>query len=192
MFNNKYLVGFTLVELLVVISIIGLLSTILFASFDESRAQARDKARLVALKEMQLAIEQYRSQTGEYPQANCGSATDDYSSNFAGPAPAIYAGVPDFLECVSNAYRAFYIKGLVPDYIARLPFDSKFELENDRGFYYRSDKYSYKLMAYDVVEALTVDSFTHEFARCPSAIGACAGGVPTTTYAVYSPGAEDW
>lgn len=183
--NLKFQIGFTLVELLVVISIIGLLATILFASFDESREQARDKARLVALKEMQLAIEQYKSQYGMYPEIGCGVI---YSSSFSGPGVSTQAG----FETCGSASSSRYIVGLTPDFIPKLSFDPKFEFITDRGFYYRSNKYSYKLMAYDVVEALTVDSFEHEFARCPKPGGACGADVPTTTYAVYSPGAEDW
>jgi hypothetical protein len=70
-----------------------------------------------------------------------------------------------------------------------------FEFENDRGYYYRSDGYSYKLMAYNVVETLTIDSYDDEFARCPSAGGGCPNpidDVTARTYAVYSPGAADW
>lgn len=176
--------GFTLIELLVTLSIIGLLTAILYANFDEARKQSRDKTRLSALKEVQLAIEQYKAQVGSYPLAGCGATT----AQFAGPGTASASGL---ISCASGNTN-FYITGLAPNYIVKLPFDPKFEFVANKGFYYRSDGVSYKLMLYDVVESLTVTSFANEYARCPSATGACSSGVPATTYAVYSIGAEGW
>ncbi len=176
--------GFTLIELLVSLTIIGLLTAILYANFEQAREQSRDKSRLAALKELQLAIEQYKAQTGSYPAAGCGATT----AQFAGPGSASASGLIGCTAAGTNSY----ITGLVPGYIVRLPFDPKFEFDANKGFYYRSDGISYKLMLYDVVETLTVTNFTDEYARCPSATGACGSGVPATTYAVYSYGAEGW
>lgn len=179
--KNK-LSGFTLIELMVVISIIGVLSAILFTNFNDARMQARDKARMSSLKELQLSIELYKSQNGTYPAQGCGGATD-----FAGPG-AGGSGSNGLVSC------ATYITGLVPDFISSLPNDPKFEAEAGRGFYYRTDATgsSYKLMLLDTVETHTITSIGDEFARCPSTGGACASGVPATTYAVYSAGAETW
>jgi prepilin-type N-terminal cleavage/methylation domain-containing protein len=175
--KNYFNTGFTLVELMVVVTIIAILSSILFASFGDARAQSRDKARMTALKELQLSIELYKAQNGTYPTQGCGSGTQ-----FAGPGSATDSS---FSSCVT------YITGLVPDFISVLPADTLYENEANRGFYYRSDGNSYKLMAYDVVETLTV-TLGDEFARCPSTSGACASGIPANTYAVYSAGAESW
>lgn len=179
-FKKEQAKGFSLIELMVVISIIGILATIGYASFDEARQQSRDKVRMASLKELQLSIELYRAQEGRYPAQGCGGA-----STFAGPGP----GGGSFVSC------AAYITGLVPDFISVLPEDPKFEDEANRGFYYQSNGTSYKLMVYDTVEALFVTSAADELARCPSQSGACSvanGGIPTDTYAVYSQGAENW
>ncbi len=176
--------GFTLIELLVSLAIIGLLTAILYANFEQARSQSRDKSRLAALKEVQLAIEQYRAQVGSYPLAGCGATT----ATFAGPGTATVSGLVGCTAVNTNNF----ITGLVPAYIVRLPFDPKFEFVADKGFYYRSDGISYKLMLYDVAESLHVTSFADEYARCPAATGACSSGVPSTTYAVYSIGAEGW
>ncbi len=61
--------GFTLIELLVVISIIGILSAILYASFGSARIEAKNKALKSEIKEVQLALEVYKSQNGRYPAA---------------------------------------------------------------------------------------------------------------------------
>jgi prepilin-type N-terminal cleavage/methylation domain-containing protein len=190
--TSSHRFGFTLIELLVSLTIIGLLTAILYANFEQARSQARDKSRLAALKELQLAVEQYRAQVGSYPLGdftNCGTvASPATTADFVGPGDATLSG---FKACRALGTNN-YINGLSPSYIVRLPFDPKFEFVSDKGFYYRSDGVSYKLMLYDVAESILVTSFADEFARCPSAMGACGSGVPATTYAVYSLGAEGW
>ena len=59
--------GFTIIEMLVVISIIALLSSVLLTSFQEARAKARDAERLREVKEIQNALELYKAQNGQYP-----------------------------------------------------------------------------------------------------------------------------
>lgn len=59
--------GFTLVEILIVISIIGLLSLVVLASLSEARAKSRDNARVSDLKQIELALALYREANGTYP-----------------------------------------------------------------------------------------------------------------------------
>ncbi len=59
--------GFTLVELLIVISIIGVLTTLLMANFIGVRQRARDAQRKSDLRQIQSAFELYRSDQGSYP-----------------------------------------------------------------------------------------------------------------------------
>lgn len=59
--------GFTLVELLIVISIIGVLTTLLMANFIGVRQRARDAQRKSDLRQLQSAFELYRSDQGAYP-----------------------------------------------------------------------------------------------------------------------------
>ena len=196
-YPNQIKEGFSLVELIVVIAIIGLLVSVLYASFDESRKQARDKARMTSLKELQLSIETYRAQYGRYPsRGDCNLPPNQNNPvtgvNFTGPNHTSNMDTSSgFLGCAAT--RPF-IKDLTPSFIGRLPKD-RFDDQPNRGFYYRTDDNgtAYKLMLHDVVETLTVSSFDHDFARCPRQGGACnAATPPGTTYAVYSPGAEDW
>jgi prepilin-type N-terminal cleavage/methylation domain-containing protein len=64
---RRFTNGFTLIELLVVISIIGILASIVYASFGTAREQARNKAMMSELKEVQLALEIYKAQNEQYP-----------------------------------------------------------------------------------------------------------------------------
>ncbi len=185
---KKYTQGFTLIELTVVVAIIGMLSAVLYANFDDARKQARDKARMTSLKELQLAIELYKAQNGSYPTAGCSAGTD----KFAGP------GSENRTDLVSCTGTAQYISqlGFIPDFISALPIDPKSETVSNQGIYYRSDGTSYKLMFLDTVETATVTSYGDEFARCPAVTGSGEGcpssTPPAATYAVYSVGAETW
>lgn len=59
--------GFTLIELLVAISIIGILASFLLANFVGVRQRARDGVRKSDLRQIQSALELYRSDKGSYP-----------------------------------------------------------------------------------------------------------------------------
>ena len=61
--------AFTLIELLVVIAIIGLLSTLSIIALNSARAKARDAKRISDVKQMQVALEMFYNDTGDYPVA---------------------------------------------------------------------------------------------------------------------------
>jgi len=81
--------GFTLIELLVVIAIIGVLAGFLMANFVGVRQRARDGVRKSDLRQIQAALELYRSDKGSYPATSdfpsCGSQFDD-----KGSTPIVY------------------------------------------------------------------------------------------------------
>lgn len=60
-------IGFTLIELMIVISVIGILSTIGMASFQNSQRRSRDAKRKADLEIVRSALEMYRSDLGVYP-----------------------------------------------------------------------------------------------------------------------------
>ncbi len=67
MFKNKKQKGFTLLELLVVIGIIGLLASILVINLTSARRRARDTKRVADLRNLQTAAEDYYGRSGKYP-----------------------------------------------------------------------------------------------------------------------------
>jgi prepilin-type N-terminal cleavage/methylation domain-containing protein len=170
---KKTLYGFTMVELMVVVTIISILAGVMYVNFSDVRAESRDKVRQNTLLEMQVALELYKSQYEVYPDQGC-----DTGSGWAGPGPS---GCDE------------YIVGLAPDFISALPRDLMWENEVGRGYRYQvnASRSAYKLLSYQAAEADLVDDYNHYFSRCPS--NNC-GVVPLedTTYAVYSFGAEEW
>jgi hypothetical protein len=152
---------------------------VVYANFNEARAQSRDKARMVALKEAQLALEFYKAQYGRYPAQGCGGA-----GTFAGPGPA----PTGFASCDD------YMSGMVPDFLPALPRDPSRETQSGVGMYYQTNAAgtAFKLMSYEAAEEIQISGYGDEFARCPRAAGQCAGSFWPNTYAVYSAGAELW
>lgn len=66
--------GFTLVELLVVIVIIGLLSTLAIVALNSARAKARDAKRVSDVKQIQTALELFFNEHNGYPEQTTGIA----------------------------------------------------------------------------------------------------------------------
>jgi prepilin-type N-terminal cleavage/methylation domain-containing protein len=107
--------GFTLVELLVVISIIGLLSTLAVVALNQARVRARDSKRLSDIKQIQTALELHYADQGVYPVEATAitlgeDATDVLTENgfeddTAATGTTVYMKVPlNFAAPVTDGY----------------------------------------------------------------------------------------
>ncbi len=75
--------GFTLIELMVVISIISFMSTIVLASLNEVKDKAIDTVTVSNLQQIDMAIFQYKMDNGNYPpQTNLRSYDCKCNPNF--------------------------------------------------------------------------------------------------------------
>lgn len=89
--------GFTIIELLVVISIIGLLSTVILASLNSARLRARDARRVSDLKQLQVALELYFDKNDKYPS----------TLNASLLTPTYIAVIPNDPSGTAYGYAAF-------------------------------------------------------------------------------------
>jgi len=73
--------GFTLVELMIVISILGLLTTVGLSAYMLTQKTARDSKRQSDLESIRQALEIYRTENGTYSSAGVSNWTDVSSLN---------------------------------------------------------------------------------------------------------------
>ncbi len=92
--NHKPLIkrGFTLLELLVVITIIGLLSSVGLASYTRAQARARDAKRQSDLTSLRNALEIYYAEMNVY--VNTGGAWQDITTPLTALVPTYIKVLP--------------------------------------------------------------------------------------------------
>jgi len=119
--------AFTLVELLVVISIIGLLSTIAIVSLNSARAKSRDTKRMADLKQISTAIELFSDANGYLPRNTAGWCTT--------------------ISDVTNGWGAAFQGDLSP-YLSKVPLDPLYKNTSTDYLYSNVDnKNKYTLCA---------------------------------------------
>jgi prepilin-type N-terminal cleavage/methylation domain-containing protein len=146
---KKFQHGFSLIEIMVVVGIIGILSAVLYVNFSDGSEISRDAQRQADLRTVDTALELYKNKYGEYP-AGCNG-------------PEVWSGhAPDY-DCPSGNQ---YIVGLAPEFIPRLPQDPKLN-GDDSGYVYATNAEGtvYIMKARLTVESENVD-FGHPFQSC--------------------------
>ncbi len=171
---QKYKKGFTIIELLIVIAIIGIIASIVLVQLNTARAKGRDSFRVQSLKEIQKAVELYHTDTGNYPDTG-----DEW---WSGDACTITNTVLNTTEDASvKGYGVDgYIPDLIPTYISALPKDPA--PTNTRCFAYRSDGNEYMFTDQDGAESFNPNT-NHALDR---------KNTDDKSIAVYSDGAVDW
>jgi len=138
-------------ELLLTISIIGILLTIITIGFSGSQAESRDAKRQADLRTVEAALALHKQKYGNYPQG-CNTA-----GSWSGQSGTSHA-------CVGNSE---YIVGLAPEFIPELPRDPR-AVSGDQGYAYlvNAEGTVYKFMARNSVESDDL-SYDHPFQSCP-------------------------
>jgi len=139
--------GFSLVETLVVISIVGILSIIGMGTYFQVSRDGRNTKRKSDLKELQLALEEFKKvNNNRYPQTFITNRSND----------SYWGTCSDFGSHDLTGANG-YIPGLAPEFVNSLPIDPRDgqdNTENDSSclgetacYVYVSDGIDYKLIA---------------------------------------------
>ncbi len=153
--KNKNRSGFSLIELLISITIIAIFLTVITSDFGQSKKMSRDAKRKTDLQNIQSALELYRNKYGRYPEG-CRGYTTNTNIVWSGQKGTTFA-------CSGNRD---YIKDLAPEFIQRLPVDP-LSVSGAHGYVYATNKEGsvYKIMTLDTVETENVNQ-NHSFFRC--------------------------
>jgi type II secretion system protein G len=113
--KNKSLLGFTLVELLVVMAIIGILATVVVGGFRSSQTKGRDTQRKGDLKEIANALELFYQDYGRYPTASGTSISACPYNSSTGVSTACTWGESEFRDTDGSTTKTIYFKVLPGD-----------------------------------------------------------------------------
>lgn len=135
--------GFTIIEIIVVIAIIAVLSSIVMVNVGNARAKARDARRKSEMRGLQKALVMYYAANGSFP-----STGGNYYSSEPGDQVSDNGGN--------------YIPGLTPTYMSGLPRDPRggtSQIQPTCGswkaaYLYRSDGINYKLLSHCAPESI--------------------------------------
>ncbi|HEY0964540.1 MAG TPA: type II secretion system protein [Candidatus Paceibacterota bacterium] len=154
----KRSLGFTLIEVMVVIAIVAILASIVGVNVNDAGKRSRDADRQSDLRMLQSAIELYKNKYGRYPDGCNG--------------PGAWSGqIGTTYDCPGGS--AEYILELAPEFIPALPKDPKLNGASS-GYVYavNSQGTVYKVVAKMTVESNVVTE-QHPMRSCDINPGMC-------------------
>jgi prepilin-type N-terminal cleavage/methylation domain-containing protein len=128
--------GFSLIELLVVISIIGVLSSVVLAGLSSARAKARDARRRIDMNTIYTALVLFQDQYGCLPIITGSTCISGYSEANAGGWD--YSSQGGFLNFLSSA-----------GYVSSVPLDPINDMTGDAT----AGQYAYRYYCYPLASS---------------------------------------
>ena len=127
--------GFTLIEFIVVLTIIALIATFILVSVKSGRARARDGRRLQEISQIVKALQLYWADYGEYPEETCPCADGGFKEK-------------DSWESSDQEPEQF-LEYLTP-YLSEIPLDP-INSRSDKSKFFgpRPEEYFYAYQKYD-------------------------------------------
>jgi len=113
--------GFTIVEIIVAITVVAILATIVIVSYDGIQQRTRDSQRESDITQLKIAIEKYHAENSEYPDA-CGNTSGCSASNLSSYLSPYLDSVPVDPSGSSNQYQ--YVRN-GNSYGLRVNFEAK-------------------------------------------------------------------
>ncbi|MCR4328088.1 MAG: prepilin-type N-terminal cleavage/methylation domain-containing protein [Patescibacteria group bacterium] len=116
--------GFTLIEILIVVAIIGILASVILVGLGPTQRAGRDARRVADLKSVQTGLELYFQKNGEYPAAASGWTALSQTLEGAGVGAGKIPNDPNYNSAVGTspiyhysrpAYNAYYLGALLED-----------------------------------------------------------------------------
>ncbi len=166
--------GFTLVEVLVTVTIISILAGIIAVNSIDSGKQSRDEKRQADLRNFQSSLELYKNKYGRYPEQCVASGVS--ANGWSGQLGTDFA-----CDNGTNSYILGDTGRLFTEFMPRLPIDPKLNGTNS-GYVYRTNTNGtvYKLMAINSVEGEVV-GYSHPLKSCDIIPGTNGIDYPGTT-----------
>jgi len=125
--------GFTLIEMLIVITIIALLASMILVGMGGARAKARDSRRIADLHNVQNALELYYAKNGNYPVGTYNDSTswDAFRTTLTGAGIGVNQVPKDPL--INNTTYYYRYGGTATDYVLGAQLEQgDVALDNDR------------------------------------------------------------
>ncbi len=102
-YKHKHYEGFTLIEILVVVAVIGLLAAVITVALKSARASARDTKRKDDIGQVRKAIDLYYQEYGIYPSTSVGTGPTALSDSlFVQGLSQFIQRVPKDPACLSG------------------------------------------------------------------------------------------
>lgn len=174
---NKTKSGFTIVELLIVIVVIGILAAITVVAYSGIQARAENSKTVSAVQAYKKALLHYAIDNGSYPTIGARCLGDTYPAT-----DGTTTGCRDSLNVLPNSNGTAMINALKPYLNNAFPLPSTKILfsSTGRGYvgaYFYGDNYGYTLNGSPVIALI----YTIESNKCPVGPVYTTSGAPAFT-----------